>query len=109
MTSVQTGLDRIASDDSDAARLVRGRKVGLLGHAASVDRELRAGPYRGTLSVADLDKWARPEMKGVVLELKFTNRFPSWMLDLVQWFNLTRGPFPKYVKCVTLLNQMPEH
>ncbi len=42
MTSVQTGLDRIASDDSDAVRLVRGRKVGLLGHAASVDRELRA-------------------------------------------------------------------
>ncbi len=41
MTAVQTGLDRIASDDSDAVRLIRGRKVGLLGHAASVDRDLR--------------------------------------------------------------------
>lgn len=42
MTAVQTGLDRIASDDSDAVRLIRGRKVGLLGHAASVDCKLRA-------------------------------------------------------------------
>ncbi len=41
MTAVQTGLDRIASDDSVAVRWVRGRKVGLLAHAASVDQELR--------------------------------------------------------------------
>ncbi|MGB5809651.1 MAG: exo-beta-N-acetylmuramidase NamZ domain-containing protein, partial [Polyangiales bacterium] len=38
---VQTGLDRIASDDSDAVRLIRDRRVGLLAHAASVDRQLR--------------------------------------------------------------------
>lgn len=42
MTAVQTGLDRIASDDSVAVRLVRDRKVGLVAHAASVDRELRS-------------------------------------------------------------------
>jgi uncharacterized protein YbbC (DUF1343 family) len=41
LTAVQTGLDRIANDDSVAVRLIRGRKVGLLAHAASVDRELR--------------------------------------------------------------------
>jgi len=41
LTAVQTGLDRIASDDSVAVRLIRARKVGLLAHAASVDRELR--------------------------------------------------------------------
>ncbi len=42
MTGVRTGLDRIADGDSDALRLVSGRNVGLLAHAASVDRKLRS-------------------------------------------------------------------
>ena len=67
------------------------------------DRHLRAGIYRGSLSIADLEKWSRPEMGGVVLELKFTDRFPEWMHTLVQWFNLNRVGFPKYVKCVSLV------
>lgn len=37
---VRTGLDRIAHDD-DAQRLVRGARVGLVAHPASVDRHLR--------------------------------------------------------------------
>jgi uncharacterized protein YbbC (DUF1343 family) len=41
LTGVQTGLDRIADGDPDAVRWVAGRKVGLLAHAASVDRTLR--------------------------------------------------------------------
>ncbi len=41
MSAVRTGLDRIADGDSKAARLVTGRNVGLLAHAASVDRHLR--------------------------------------------------------------------
>lgn len=41
MTRVRTGLDRIADGDSDAVRLVAGRNIGLLAHAASVDRRLR--------------------------------------------------------------------
>lgn len=40
MSGVRTGLDRLADGDSDALRLVAGRKVGLLAHAASVDRKL---------------------------------------------------------------------
>ena len=68
------------------------------------DRELKAGIYRGSLSIADLDRWAVPDMGGVVLELKFTDRFPTWMHTLVQWFNLTRVGFPKYVKCVALVH-----
>ncbi len=42
MTEIRTGLDRIADGDSDALRLVAGRNVGLLAHAASVDRKLRS-------------------------------------------------------------------
>ena len=50
MSAVRTGLDRVADGDSKAARLVAGRKVGLLAHAASVDRALR--PAASVLSEA---------------------------------------------------------
>ena len=42
MSGVRTGLDRIADGDSKAVRLVSERKIGLLAHAASVDRGLRS-------------------------------------------------------------------
>jgi uncharacterized protein YbbC (DUF1343 family) len=42
LTGVRTGLDRIADGDPDAVRLIAGRNVGLLAHAASVDRTLRS-------------------------------------------------------------------
>lgn len=32
----------------------------------------------------------------VVLELKYTNRFPDWFRDLVRHFNLVQGGAPKY-------------
>ena len=38
---LQTGLDRVAAGDPDALRLLRGKKLGLLAHPASVDRNLR--------------------------------------------------------------------
>jgi uncharacterized protein YbbC (DUF1343 family) len=41
LTTVRTGLDRIADGDLDAVELIAGRNVGLLAHAASVDRRLR--------------------------------------------------------------------
>lgn len=50
MTGVRTGLDRIAQGDADATRLVRGRDVGLLAHAASVDS--RFHPARHVLEHA---------------------------------------------------------
>jgi len=45
LTGVRTGLDRIADGDSEALHLVAGRNVGLLAHAASIDRKLRSA-YR---------------------------------------------------------------
>jgi hypothetical protein len=70
------------------------------------DRELRAGRFHNELSVDDLETWDCPKMGGVVLELKFTDRFPEWMLMLVQHFDLTRTGFAKYVKCVSLVHGM---
>jgi uncharacterized protein YbbC (DUF1343 family) len=39
--AVETGLDRIAAGDPDVLRRLRGKKLGLLAHPASVDRNLR--------------------------------------------------------------------
>jgi uncharacterized protein YbbC (DUF1343 family) len=38
---VRTGLDRVSDGDAEARRTVRGRRVGLVAHPASVDRALR--------------------------------------------------------------------
>jgi uncharacterized protein YbbC (DUF1343 family) len=40
MARVRTGLDRIVQGDPDVAALVRGRRIGLLAHPASVDAQL---------------------------------------------------------------------
>jgi uncharacterized protein YbbC (DUF1343 family) len=39
--TVESGLDRVADGDPEALALLRGRKLGLLAHPASVDRRLR--------------------------------------------------------------------
>ena len=43
---------------------------------------------------------AAPVVRGVVLELKFDERFPHWMHQLIQRFQLERASMPKYVECV---------
>ena len=69
------------------------------------DRMISAGPYYKTLNVKFLDSWLQPPIEGVVLELKFTDRFPLWMRDLVRSFNLWRGSMAKYVFCTESLNR----
>jgi hypothetical protein len=41
----------------------------------------------------------------VILELKFTDRFPNWFRDLVEVFNLTQCGAAKYVDGVTLMGK----
>jgi hypothetical protein len=46
----------------------------------------------------------------VVLELKFTDRYPNWFRDLVQIFELIQCGAAKYADGVTLLSgRMPQH
>jgi hypothetical protein len=68
------------------------------------DRELRAGPYTGSLDISQLERWKKPHLDGVVLELKFTDRPPDWMHDLAVDYDLQRISVPKYVECVNLLH-----
>ncbi len=43
--------------------------------------------------------------KDVILELKFTNRFPNWFRDLVQIFGLRQGSAAKYVNGVESMGE----
>jgi VTC domain len=45
----------------------------------------------------------------VVLELKFTGRFPDWFRELVRCFNLWQGPAAKYADGITLLAESNPH
>lgn len=67
---------------------------------ATFDRNLVASKYELESELVIPQKVvaaAKPDE--VVFELKFTNRFPNWMRELVRTFNLVSGPFPKYVTC----------
>lgn len=71
------------------------------------DRKIRTVPWVGEFRASDRNDWTYPPIHGAVLELKFTERFPVWMRNLVRVFNLQRGSMPKYVECVTSLGARP--
>jgi hypothetical protein len=45
-------------------------------------------------------RWVTTPVDGIILELKFTEIFPSWIGDLVRTFDLRQQPVPKYVMSV---------
>jgi hypothetical protein len=67
------------------------------------DRNLSGQLWQNELRVDGLERGAHPKVGGVVLELKFTDRFPVWMRDMAHVFNLERCSMAKYVHCVTTL------
>ena len=75
------------------------------------DRKMTAGAYNH-LNLTIEEPRLPTQIKlpngedGVVLELKFVNRFPNWMRELVQVFHLQRCAMPKYVRCVTALQRL---
>ena len=77
------------------------------------DRCIIARPYRRSIVMPqDALEWPRFDyhqreliLDPVVLELKFTDRFPHWMHDLVATFNLRRGSCAKYVNSVAGLRE----
>jgi len=71
------------------------------------DRRIRGYRYAGRGSLARVGRPAEPPVEGVVLELKFTDRFPIWMRQMVRTFNLERRSMAKYVACVSAL-RVPE-
>ena len=47
----------------------------------------------------------RPFGNEVILELKFTNRFPKWLREMVERFELIRGSAAKYCECVEMIGE----
>lgn len=64
------------------------------------DREIWGAPYRPGERLQVPASGAAAPIQGVVLELKFNERYPAWMHQLVQQFGLERCSVPKYVECV---------
>jgi hypothetical protein len=70
------------------------------------DRNVTSGKFDEHLRINRHDDRFQPRLSGVILELKFTDRFPFWMHDLVHEFNLTRSPMAKYVACAVSLDSL---
>jgi len=71
------------------------------------DRRIYAIPWEGGLTLESTHPPLFPNIGGTVLELKFTNRFPSWMRQMVRVFDLERVSMAKYVACVRTLRRYP--
>jgi hypothetical protein len=76
------------------------------------DRKIAGSWFDDSLPVQDalrVDRpWVYPPIEGggpdaVVLELKFTGRYPLWMQELCREFDLYRACMAKYVGCVIAL------
>lgn len=78
----------------------------------TVDRELVGSPYKqgDHLSMPNGGSHAAiGNGQRVILELKFTDRFPVWMREMVQAFNLQRTSAPKYVNCIDAMGVKAGH
>ena len=71
------------------------------------DRELFGSSYDRTNSMSFQTGGKKPNVGGVILELKFTDRFPPWMRELVLAFNLQRCSAAKYNMCINTLGYRP--
>ncbi|MDI6401152.1 polyphosphate polymerase domain-containing protein [Balneolaceae bacterium ANBcel3] len=71
----------------------------------TIDRQVRSESQK---TVSFSPEMRNPKLvfgKDLILELKFTNRFPSWFKELVQVFGLRQGGAAKYVDGVTNLGE----
>jgi hypothetical protein len=64
------------------------------------DRQLRVLASARAEVPVDHSGFVAVPLAGTLMELKFTNRCPPWMLDIVRRFELRRRSFSKYGNCV---------
>lgn len=68
------------------------------------DRQLHGREFDLREGLAVPTRGVSPHVDGVILELKFVDRFPSWMREMVWALNLDRISMAKYVHCVEALD-----
>ena len=71
------------------------------------DRQISGQPYGRNWSLFSSQEPVHPDIGGVVLEVKFTDRFPNWIGQMVQLFDLERRSMAKYVACIQTLRSHP--
>lgn len=69
------------------------------------DRQILVEPYYGNEAVTSVTRAKHIYPRDVVLELKFTTRFPNWFNELVQRFDLMRSTASKYSGGMTMLGE----
>ncbi|MEN6306884.1 MAG: VTC domain-containing protein, partial [Anaerohalosphaeraceae bacterium] len=67
------------------------------------DRELHYHPADKAMVKLNGPGWIKIPIDFVVLEIKFTDRFPNWIKQMVQMFNLNRQSMSKYCSSVSQL------
>jgi hypothetical protein len=71
----------------------------------TMDRNVYCSPEFGCALGTELVDPVKPFGHKVILELKFTGRFPNWFRDLVEAFDLMRGAAAKYADGVALIGE----
>ena len=62
----------------------------------TLDRNVRGEPRHEALFASRMERPVFPFRNQIVLELKFTDRFPDWFADVVRHFDLVQIGAPKY-------------
>jgi hypothetical protein len=71
----------------------------------TLDRQVRCEPDPGARMMTAMQNPTLVFGDWVILELKFTDRFPNWFRELVEIFNLTQCGAAKYVDGITLMGK----
>jgi hypothetical protein len=69
------------------------------------DQKVRVEPFFVAQPTIDMAHPTRVYSEYVILELKFTTRFPNWLRDMVEHFNLMQAAAAKYAGGVFLLGE----
>lgn len=69
----------------------------------TMDRAVLCEPELAPRLVTTFSRPARPFGDSVILEIKFTDRFPDWLAVMVRTLNLVQGGAAKYVDGLTAL------
>jgi len=64
------------------------------------DRELSYKITNRPIVTLNSGGWQRMPINGVVLEIKFTSRFPAWLSRMVECVELQQQAFSKYTNCL---------
>jgi len=75
----------------------------------TLDRAMTCEPRFSSAVSTQLENPVYTYGKSVILELKFTDRFPDWFRDLVRVFDLMQYSAAKYAEGVTLLGENRFH